>query len=397
MKELEKYILDGWDKTLRRTEWQGKEALEDGTLCLPYPYTVPCDGDIFVHLFYWDTYFANRGLLLSGKTEAVRGNLKNFIYLINKYGHIPNGSKRAMLNRSQPPFFGMMVSDYYHATGDVELLREGLVALKKELDFWYTKRTSENGLAHYGCDGDSATYIRGYNMYRDRTGIALSGDIEYMGRNVYAEAESGWDFNGRFGGKCLEHNAVDLNSLLWFDEMFLAKHTKNSLYADLAAMRKEKMTALMPGDDGVWYDYSYTENKKSTLLSCASFFPYFVGLTQDRKGIDKLLSALELDFGLQASEACEGNFQWGADNGWACLQLVAVEALLNCSRREDALRIVRKYIALVEDCFEKTGHLWEKYNVRNGTSEALGEYGTPKMLGWSAGVYQAFCKLLEDC
>ena len=395
MTELEKYILDGWDKTLCRTDWREGEMREDDSLWLPCPYTVPCDGDIFVHLFYWDTYFANRGLLLSGKRDVVKGNLKNFIYMINKYGHIPNGSRRRMLNRSQPPFFGMMLSDYYGATGDEEILCRGIGALKRELDFWYDKRTAKNGLAHYGCDGDSETYIRGYNMYRDRTGIALEGDIEYMGRNVYAEAESGWDFNGRFGGKCLEYNAVDLNSLLWFDERLVTNYTGYTKYAELAEQRRENMITLMRGEDGIFYDYSYVENKKSSLISCASFFPCFVGMTADEKGTDKLLSALELDFGLQATVACKGNFQWGENNGWAPLHLVAVEGLLRCGRRDDALRIAKKYVSLIEKCFFETGHLWEKYNVRDGSSEAVGEYGTPKMLGWTAGVYQALKRLIE--
>ena len=81
MKTLDRYILEGWNKTLRQIEWQGSDVAEDGSLWLPHPFTVPCDGDIFVHLFYWDTYFANRGLLLSGMRDAVKGNLRNFIYI----------------------------------------------------------------------------------------------------------------------------------------------------------------------------------------------------------------------------------------------------------------------------------------------------------------------------
>lgn len=91
----------------------------------------------------------------------------------------------------------------------------------------------------------------------------------------------------------------------------------------------------------------------------------------------------------------DGNYQWGADNGWACLQLIACKGLLACGRLADAKRIARKYIALVERCCEQTGHLWEKYNVRNGSHGAVDEYGTPQMLGWSAGVYQALCAIFE--
>ena len=46
--------------------------------------------------------------------------------------------------------------------------------------------------------------------------------------------------------------------------------------------------------------------------------------------------------------------------------------------------------------FERTGYLWEKYNVINGSIEVASEYGTPDMLGWTAGVYLAFTNYLEN-
>jgi hypothetical protein len=70
MEKLEKYILDGWDKTVRRTDWEGAEFNEEGTLWLPYSFVVPCDNGIFKTMYYWDTYFASRGLLLSGRYET---------------------------------------------------------------------------------------------------------------------------------------------------------------------------------------------------------------------------------------------------------------------------------------------------------------------------------------
>ena len=395
---LKKYILNGWEKTVRTiTEKEASESA-DGKLFLPYPYTVPCEENTFQCMFYWDTYFANRGLLLSGKSDSVANNLRNFIYLIDTYGFIPNGSLKVFLNRSQPPFFGLMLRDYFLATGDDALLADGIRALKKELVFWDTRRKAANGLNCYSCDADPATYLDALRSYENRTGIVRGGDREYLGKNVFAEAESGWDFCGRFDGRCYEYNAVDLNALLYFDEIFLSEHLSGEdggYYADRARKRKEKMISLMRGEDGIFYDYCYVTGTCSGLKSCASFFPYFVGLTDCQKGIDGLLHALELDFGLQASEPAKGNFQWGSDNGWACLQLIACEALANCGRGADAVRIAEKYVSLVEICFEKTNHLWEKYNVRVGSNEAIGEYGTPTMIGWSAGVYQALCDFLQ--
>ena len=61
----------------------------------------------------------------------------------------------------------------------------------------------------------------------------------------------------------------------------------------------------------------------------------------------------------------------------------------------DALRIARKFKETVERCFNKTGHLWEKYNIVNGTTEAKNEYSMPAMMGWTFGVYTLFCSWLD--
>ena len=388
--KLRQYIENGWDKTVRTITREEAEASPKGKLYLPYPYTVPCEENTFQSMFYWDTYFACRGLLLSNRYELVANNLRNFMYMIDTYGFIPNGSLKVFLNRSQPPFFGMMLKSYYDTTKDEALFAEGLCALERELEFWDSRRRAPNGLNHYSCDDSDKVYISGVRLYEKRTGVIRDGDEPYLGKNVFAEAESGWDFCGRFGGRCLEHNAVDLNALLYFDEMLLATYLdgeKAELYAKRAEVRKEKMNAIMRGEDGIFYDYSYVHGKRSSVKSCAAFFPLFVGMDDSDKGIDALLSSLELDYGLQAAEPVEGNFQWGENNGWACLQLVACEALEACGRKEDARRVAEKYVSLVEKCFAETEHLWEKYNVQNGSSNAVGEYGTPTMIGWSAGVY----------
>jgi alpha,alpha-trehalase len=114
-------------------------------------------------------------------------------------------------------------------------------------------------------------------------------------------------------------------------------------------------------------------------------------------GVDVLLDVLELPFGIQAAEPVAGTaFQWGDQNGWACLQLVAVEGLFQLGRRADALRIAEKFVQAVEQTFTQTGKLFEKYNVREGNADAVSEYGTPEMMGWTAGTYLVLKRLLEN-
>ena len=402
MDALKRYIFEKWPQTVRETPL-GSVGERERLIALPRPYTVPCTDGHFQEMYYWDTYFTNRGLLLSGRLQTVLDNIENFIYLIDTYGFIPNGSHKSMLNRSQPPFFGLMVRDVYRKTGDKAWLARCVTALGKEYDFWERKRKSENGLNYYSSDADSARLARAVKMYADRTGICREENSAYWGKNILAEAESGWDFCARFDGRCHEYNAVDLNALLWFDEKLLAFAARelgvgdSAEWEQKAAQRYEKMTELMRGEDGIYYDYSYVDGKRSAVRSAASFFPYFVGMCNTEAGVDALLEALELPFGVQASE-CVGDtaFQWAQINGWPCLHLVAVEGLLQLGRQADAMRIAEKYVSAVEQTFAKTGKLFEKYNLLEGSADAVSEYGTPEMMGWTAGVYLALKEIIKS-
>ena len=401
MDELKRYIFEKWPQTVRETPF-GSVGEEDRLIALPRPYTVPCTDGHFQEMYYWDTYFTNRGLLLSDRLRTVLDNIENFIYLIDTYGMIPNGSHKSMLNRSQPPFFALMVRDVYRQTGDKKWLARCVTALEKEYAFWQSRRKSENGLNHYSCDADEARLARSVKMYAERTGIDHDTDLLYWGKNILAEAESGWDFCARFDGRCHEYNAVDLNALLWFYEKLLAFSARELSVGDgaeweqKAAKRYEKMRELMHGEDGVFYDYCYTEQKRSVVRSAASFFPYFVGMCETDGGVDALLNALELPFGVQASErAGDAPFQWAQINGWPCLQLVAVEGLSRVGREDDAARIAKNFVCAVEQTFAKTGKLFEKYNLIEGSADAVSEYGTPEMMGWTAGVYLVLKKKLR--
>lgn len=110
----------------------------------------------------------------------------------------------------------------------------------------------------------------------------------------------------------------------------------------------------------------------------------------------RILPRVEMEYGIAACEKCDvvGNFQWGYPNGWPPMQRIVVEGLLRYGYKEEALRIAKKYVELVERCFEQTGHFWEKYNVVEGNVEVVDEYKMPAMLGWTFGVYYGFCKLL---
>ena len=102
-------------------------------LPLPEPYVVP--GGRFRELYYWDSYFTMLGLVESGRHDLVEHMVRNFAYLIDTYGHVPNGTRSYYLSRSQPPFFYAMVGLLSIEDPAASYARY-LPQLRREYAFW---------------------------------------------------------------------------------------------------------------------------------------------------------------------------------------------------------------------------------------------------------------------
>lgn len=68
--KVKDYIIETFPKTLRNAVKD-----EDTLLGLPYPYTVPCAESYFNELFYWDTYFTNKALIIAGDFKQAKNNV----------------------------------------------------------------------------------------------------------------------------------------------------------------------------------------------------------------------------------------------------------------------------------------------------------------------------------
>ena len=403
------FICNHIDRTTKTYDENYSDGINIPMIPLPYPFTTPCAEGMFQEMYYWDTYFTHKCLLAEHREEQVVNNIKNFAYLLEKYGKIPNGNRMHYVGRSQPPFFGLMLYDLFKKDSHGLVLGQAYEWLKKEYDFWQTKRVCENGLNRYYCDltDEEALGNTGYyheihtEAYANRTGISLDNTVE-NGKCVIAECESGWDFSPRFGSKCIQYNPVDLNCLLYADELLLAAWSKelgepaeSQYYAECSGARKEKVMHLMK-KDGIYYDYNYVTDSLSAVVSAASFFPYFVGMDDNVSDYRKALNVLERKYGVVACTAGDGKFQWAEPNSWAPLNYIAVAAAERLGLKEEAKRLAEKYLKVTDNIFEKTERLWEKYNAETGNLDVSSEYGTPEMLGWSAGVYVAFYKYWEN-
>ncbi len=405
MNRVETYIASHWDECVREIRKDQGE-----TIGLPYPYAIPAVGH-FEELFYWDTYFLNKGLELSGRRLLAKCNVDNMLYLVNKYGYMQNANKTYYLRNqvSQPPFLSEMVRDVYNYYQDTVWLFGAYHILEKEYQFWMTERLSANGLNFYSgklADPESTSQIAA--SFRERVGNVDGLSEEDAALHSICCWESGWDMSPRWNFHGSDYNTVDQNSLMYLFEKnmeYFASELENgeeNVWCERAKTRKKLMERYLSVSDGTWMDYNYKTGKHSEIFSCASLYPLFAKLAEPEyaQRMAENLNRLECRYGLSACEKNDapGVYQWNYPNGWACQQYLAVVGFQNYGMTEIALRLARKYTELVEKCFDETENLWEKYNVVEGNVNICQE-GTgkmPAMMGWSAGTYLAMKQLITE-
>lgn len=402
MNATQQFIEDNFDRLVREC----KE--ENGTLIgMPFPFSIPSENH-FEELYYWDTYFTNLGLAVSGRLAQAKNNTDNMLYIVDKYGFMPNASRTTFLNRSQPPFLSLMVWDIYENTKDIKWLKNAYEVLKKEHTFWKEKRSSPIGLSAYRgfAAEDEARYLA--ERYFQRTGLRPDAEDIKIGEHMRLSYESGWDNNPRWDCRGFDFVHVDLNSVLYIAEMTMREiaitleNGEEELWLKRAEHRKELMRKYMKTEKGYFTDYDFRNDRFSPVLSAASFYPLFAKLASEEEAAAtvSMLHRLEQEYGISACEKndIEGNFQWNYPNGWAPHQYLVYRALKNYGYEEEARRIAKKYITLVEKVFDETNNLWEKYNVKAGNTEVNTESPMPPMMGWSAGVYLALkSEIGESC
>lgn len=397
--EILKHIEENLKKTIRFNQEDEGELIG-----LPYPYTAPCVEDMFISMYYWDTYFTNLGLIKCGMAEQAKYNVDNMLYMVDKYGFMLNGNMTRYLNRSQPPFLSLMVKDVFEYFGDKDWLKAVYPVLCKEYNFWQTKRLSKNGLNFYGnyeAMKDEALVNQYYNAFSERSGGYTTEDPterKKIADTFMAFCESGWDCCSRFEFDGEYYNPVCLNSLLYafevnmFDFSKIIGNNEEKLWRERAEFRKAQMEKYLWNEkEQLFMDWNFKENRHSSVKSVASLYPMFIKLADEVKGEKQLLEDLTLEWGISCSVPDDYRFplQWDYPNVWAPLQFVSYKACQNYGLDKKAEDIAKKYIKLIDTSFEKTGNLWEKYDGHTG-EVANQDYNAPTMMGWTAGVYLHF-------
>lgn len=408
--DVRAYIASSWDATVRFTPTDTNRLLG-----MPSPYTVPCIEGTFDELYYWDTYFTNEGLIADGRPELAIGNTEDLLYLAGRFGFVPNGNRDWYLSRSQPPYLARMVEQVFSQTQDTSWLEKAFPILEKEYCFWQEERIAPCGLNRYGYNV-SRTPADLPEEFLTTAGRRLGADFRQMGwtdelllkfgLDCIAECESGWDFNPRFDRRCGDFCPVDLNANLYGMEKRMAAFARtlgldSDIWEERAGLRRQRMRTWMydPGKEG-WYDYDYVRDTRSDVVSAAVFSLLFneVLPPEEAEAVRNTLTRLEYPCGLSVCERRDYPFpyQWSFPNAWPPTTFIAVMGLMNYGYAEDALRLARNYVGTVARLYRETGQLWEKTDARSGRLPVDREYGTPAMMGWTAGVFVCMDQLIKN-
>jgi alpha,alpha-trehalase len=234
-------------------------------------------------------------------------------------------------------------------------------------------------------------------------------DINYL--HDLAEAESGWDMTPRFDRHALNYLPVDLNALLYKYETDFARaakilgdHETVERWQARAEERRIIMNKLMWDRlRGLYYDYNYVKEKRSSINSLAAYFPMWAGMVDEKQAalLVKSLRRFENKGGVATTDALPlGQFvlgsmptQWAYPNGWAPLHFIVVGALERYGYHADARRIATKWLRTNLDWFNKHHVFLEKYNVVSPEKPPIkGLYPSQTGFGWTNAVFERFCQ-----
>lgn len=397
-------------------------------LQLPHRYVVP--GGRFVELYYWDSFFTMLGLP-GGHGSVVEEMTENFAYLIDTYGHVPNGTRTYYLSRSHPPVFALMTR-LCQARGGHDAC-DYLPQLRREHAFWMEGEDHlQPGEAHrrvvrlpggelLNRYWDDRCTPREESWREDVATASQSGrPAEETFRHLRAAAESGWDFSTRWlaedaSGRPSTQLAtirttdivpVDLNALLYVLETHIADLSErqgDGATASAFRRRAQDRAAAMQRTQwdsvqGIWVDHDRMQGRRRHAFTAAALMPLYCGVGDpaQHRSLAQAVRTRMLAPGGLATTGCASGEQWDRPNGWAPLQWLAVEGFARCGETALAEQIRERWLKTVRTVYAREGRLVEKYALRHGTDAPTGggggEYPLQDGFGWTNGVVACWLK-----
>ncbi|EPO3624866.1 alpha,alpha-trehalase [Salmonella enterica] len=393
-------------------------------LALPQSYIVP--GGRFSETYYWDSYFTMLGLAESGREDLLKCMADNFAWMIENYGHIPNGNRTYYLSRSQPPVFALMV-ELFEEDG-VRGTRRYLDHLKMEYAFWMDGAESlalNQAYRHVVRMPDGSLLNRYWDdrdTPRDESWLEDVETAKHSGRppnEVYrdlrAGAASGWDYSSRWlrdagrlaSIRTTQFIPIDLNAFLYKLESAIAnisalkgERDTEALFHQKASDRRAAVNHYLWDDEnGCYRDYDW-RREEMALFSAASIVPLYVGMANHEQA-DRLAnvvrSRLLTPGGIMATEYETGE-QWDKPNGWAPLQWMAIQGFKRYGDDMLGDEIAHNWLKTVNHFYQEHHKLIEKYHISGGTPRegGGGEYPLQDGFGWTNGVVRRLIGLYGE-
>jgi len=407
---------------------------------LPRKHGMVVPGGRFREMYYWDTYWVVRGLIVCDMVETARGIVLDLVNMVGEIGFVPNGGRIYYLDRSQPPLLTAMVKEIYNVTKDAARLATVLPVLEKEYSFWMNPKSGRRvELPRLGGSRERQ-YLNIYRSMRDtprpesyvedadtfKEAQALGRAPADVYRALSSGAESGWDFSTRWledGTARVDVGTanlatidtcrvipVDLNAILYDVEMTLAyfhreveggENTAAQKYEAAAKQRQRTMDAWLWAGD-TFRDYRLDVGGHSSVVAVSDYAaPLWAGLTGP-KGSEVLVNSLKRS-GLLAlcgasttTSDSGGRTQWDAPNAWSPMNSMLIDGL----DRLDGTKaladcLCETWLRNNFITWQRTGFMHEKYDCfQPGRFGAGGEYEPQVGFGWTNGT--ALCLLVRQ-
>jgi alpha,alpha-trehalase len=386
---------------------------------VPYPFVVA--GGRFLEFYYWDSYWALQGLLVSNMTETAKNVVDNLLYIVDKYGFVPNGGRIYYLNRSQPPMLTLMVKMLYSVTGNIDWLRKALPTLEREYQWWIdnrqVERRGQDGGEHKAQRYKAGTQSPRPESYREdmlTASLLPPKERPICYQDLASGAESGWDFSSRWLRDFNQLSSIrtsdivptDLNSILFVVEQSLAELSlevgNSSRAAFYLSQSKQRSSAIK---NLFWSEYSQSWSDLAIVAKTAES-PFYISnlmpiwakayhqTPEEALKIIKNIWPQMLFPGGVPTSFIMSKQQWDFPNAWAPLQQFLIDALDGLNLPEAtamadqlALAWFNSNYCAWEATLSQGGLFFEKYDVtKPGSAGGGGEYEVQAGFGWTNGV-----------
>jgi len=373
-------------------------------------------GGRFREMYYWDSYWILRGLLVCGMNNTATKLVENLLGLVEDFGFVPNGNRRYYLSRSQPPLLTQMVDHLYNTLKNMTFLKAALPLLNLEYQFWMQSGqhavlvNDTYNLNRYFAE---VTYPRPESYREDEQTASKVDPVarQTIFSNLAAGAESGWDYSSRWFSDrndlvtidTTDVIPVDLNVIMYRNEQVLSHLYEvigdtvlSQWFAEAAAARLKAIEAVFwDGDLNQWFDYNLLNTSTRPMGVLSNFLPLW-GLCYDPSQVnlsavmDALLVSDLIGPGGMSTTASNTTQQWDFPNAWAPLQHMIIEGLVTTNSKRGqqiAFDLAQIWIDTNYIAFNRTGYMFEKYNSQVlGEAGGGGEYTIQIGFGWTNGV-----------